>query len=72
MKTEIRKLISTAKNLNEIIEGIRSEDWRNKDGRRFKDTPEWCQFFVALKMLETALASAPEGEIPKEQRNTIR
>jgi hypothetical protein len=41
------KLLTAAKKLNEIVEGTRNERWA-ADGKRLKDTPEWCAFYVAL------------------------
>lgn len=35
----------------QIVEGVRSVRW-NHEGRRLKDTPEWCRFYVAAKTLE--------------------
>jgi hypothetical protein len=51
---EIRKLIDSAEDLLEIVEGVRCQDWRARGGSfglgpRFKDTPEWVTFYVALK-----------------------
>lgn len=44
---ELRRLKESAQKLNEIVEGVRAERWA-ADGRRLKDTPEWCGFYVAL------------------------
>lgn len=39
--------LEAANNLNEIVEGVRNERW-NFEGRRLKDTPEWCKFYTEL------------------------
>ena len=44
----LRALEGAASALNEIVEGIRNERWAS-DGRRLKDTPEWCAFYCAFK-----------------------
>ena len=43
---EVVKLNTEIKLLMEIVEGVRCERW-NSNGRRLKDTPEWCAFYVA-------------------------
>jgi hypothetical protein len=43
----LKGLSEAAKNLNEIVEGVRSERW-SACGIRLKDTPEWCAFYSAL------------------------
>lgn len=41
------ELKAAAEKLNVIVEGVRNERW-TADGRRLKDAPEWCAFYVAL------------------------
>lgn len=45
------RLCAAAHALNEVVEGVRSERWAS-DGRRLKDTPEWCAFYCALPNIE--------------------
>lgn len=50
MNDKYERLIKAALELNEIVEGVRSERWvSDKTGRRLKDTKEWCEFYLALK-----------------------
>jgi hypothetical protein len=55
-------LLACAIQLCEIVEGIRSphDSWRSTHfcGRRLKDTPEWCAFYVALQKCQRANAPA--------------
>lgn len=41
------RLVEASKGLREVVEGVRSERWV-ADGRRLKDTREWCAFYSAL------------------------
>lgn len=34
--------------LIEIVEGVRNERW-SSNGVRLKDTPEWCNLYVAVR-----------------------
>jgi len=51
-----KEVINASNWLNEIVEGVRGSiehgTWRDEKGRRLKDTPEWVQFYVALKRLK--------------------
>jgi len=47
----LRKLEACCVALNEIVEGVRNERWAS-EGRRLKDTPEWCAFYCAVKDAE--------------------
>lgn len=58
MKTDTQKLVDAAKRLREIVEGVRSVRW-NHEGRRLKDSQEWCAFYSALAALERASAEMP-------------
>lgn len=53
----VSKLASAAHDLNQIVEGIISVRWAF-DGKRLKDTPQWCAFYSALREFERA-DSAP-------------
>ena len=48
-------LIEAANNLNSIVEGIPSVRWAY-DGRRLKDTKEWCAFYCALSSVNDETA----------------
>jgi hypothetical protein len=41
-------LLDSATRLNVIVEGVREKRWAF-DGYRFKDTAEWCDFYVKLQ-----------------------
>ena len=43
------ELVDACDNLNYIVEGLGAGDWRDENGVRLKDTPEWVRFYVALK-----------------------
>lgn len=47
---EVRELIDSAEDLIEIVEGVRCQEWRSRNGfgDKLKDTKEWCAFYVAL------------------------
>lgn len=44
---QLDRLITASKELRKIVEGVRSERWAS-DGRRLKDTVEWCTFYTVL------------------------
>lgn len=48
-------LIEAANNLNSIVEGIPSVRWAH-DGRRLKDSKEWCAFYCALSSVNDETA----------------
>ncbi len=39
------ELMAALEDLMQIVEGVRNERWA-ADGRRLKDTPEWCRLYV--------------------------
>ena len=43
------ELIEACDDLNYIVEGLGMKNWRDENGIRLKDTPEWVRFYVALK-----------------------
>lgn len=45
------ELETAADSLNVIVEGVRNERWAS-EGRRLKDTPEWCAFYCAFAALK--------------------
>lgn len=47
-RTPLDQLVETAKQLREIVEGVRNERWSAPGAGRLKDTKEWCAFYVAL------------------------
>ena len=47
----LRKLEACSDALNGIVEGVRNERWAS-EGRRLKDTPEWCAFYCAISALK--------------------
>jgi hypothetical protein len=52
------ELMAALEDLMQIVEGVRSERWA-ADGRRLKDTPEWCRLYVLRCAI---LRGAPEAE----------
>ncbi len=49
---DVDALIHAARDLNNIVEGPLSVRWMSEaSGRRLKDAPEWCAFYVALNKL---------------------
>jgi hypothetical protein len=59
--------------LMEIVEGVRNERWA-ADGRRLKDTPEWCALYVARcalqRLAEEEWKALPQAEkYARVQRN---
>ena len=38
-------MLAAIESLMEIVEGVRNERWAS-DGRRLKDTPEWCRLYT--------------------------
>lgn len=53
--------------LMEIVEGVRNERWA-ADGRRLKDTPEWCALYVARCALQR-LAEEEWKALPQAEKN---
>lgn len=51
-------------NLNQIVEGFQGAmehgTWRDEKGRRLKDTKEWAEFYVAMKVLLHSETSPPK------------
>lgn len=43
----LREIEAGSTAMKEIVEGARNERWA-ADGRRLKDTPEWCALYCAL------------------------
>ena len=50
------ELVEAGKELKEIVEGLKGSmehgTWRNDNGERLKDTPEWVKFYLALARAE--------------------
>lgn len=61
----LRKLENAARDLNQIVEGVKNERWAS-DGRRLKDTPEWCAFYVALANFKMP---SPNAKISQPEKN---
>ena len=58
-------MLPEAKNLVEIVEGVRCVRWNN-NGFRLKDTPEWCAFYVAFNK---ASAASTMGSIKSKAKS---
>tara|TARA_R110000772_G_C13310276_1_gene440168 strand:+ start:17533 stop:17709 length:177 start_codon:yes stop_codon:yes gene_type:complete len=56
------ELVRTSNNLKNLVEGPDWLDWRDKNGRRLKDTNEWCQFYVALNDKPDVQKKGPSDE----------
>ena len=42
------ELIDVCTDLIRLVEGVGCKDWRDQNGRRFKDTIEWARAYVAI------------------------
>lgn len=42
------RMLDKSRELVAIVEGVRLKKWADPSGRRLKNTPEWCGFYVAF------------------------
>ncbi len=54
----LRELHCAVESLMEIVEGVRNERWA-VNGRRLKDTTEWCRLYVARCRCNDILRGEP-------------
>lgn len=78
-------LIKSAKELNRIVEGIDGTmnhgTWRDQNGTRLKDTPEWASFYNAISSSEgmclvpteptVAMMEAVNGDMAEQREHHI-
>jgi hypothetical protein len=57
LQAELDELRTASERLNEVVEGVASRRWGH-EGRRLKDTPEWCNFYVVVTRTKRAAESA--------------
>jgi hypothetical protein len=56
----LRELHCAVESLMEIVEGVRNERWA-VNGRRLKDTPEWCRLYVCRCRCNDILRGEPNN-----------
>jgi hypothetical protein len=57
------ELLSAVDDLVQIVEGVRSERWAC-EGRRLKDTPEWCILYSIRAALMREMQNTEGSERP--------
>lgn len=58
----LRELHCAVESLMEIVEGVRNERWA-VNGRRLKDTTEWCRLYVARCRCNDILRGEPNRQL---------